>query len=264
MKIFDPHIHMYARTTDDYERMALSGISRIVEPSFWLGNPRVHAETFFDYFNHMIHYETDRARGYGIDHYVTVSMNPREANDPEMARRVVGGLVEFLKDHRVVGIGEIGFDSITPAEEECLVVQLELARKWKLPVLVHTPHREKPRGTERILHLVRDLGYNPEMVLIDHNTEETIAMVRESGCWAGHTVYPVTKLSPERAVNILENFGTDRMLVNSSADWGHSDPLSVPKTVQEMRRRGFSEEKIQQVVWDNPNRFFGQSGRIKT
>ena len=40
MRICDPHCHMYARTTDDYEKMAAAGIVRILEPAFWLGQPR--------------------------------------------------------------------------------------------------------------------------------------------------------------------------------------------------------------------------------
>jgi predicted metal-dependent TIM-barrel fold hydrolase len=99
-------------------------------------------------------------------------------------------------------------------------------------------------------------------VIIDHNTEETIQAARDSGCWCGHTVYPVTKLSPERAVTILEKHGLDRMLINSSCDWGPSDPLMVPRTVLEMRRRGFADRDIETVVWKNPIAFFQQSGRL--
>ena len=41
MRIFDPHIHMTSRTTDDYERMAAAGVRAVVEPAFWLG-PAAH------------------------------------------------------------------------------------------------------------------------------------------------------------------------------------------------------------------------------
>ncbi|HEX2882463.1 MAG TPA: hypothetical protein VHO25_23240, partial [Polyangiaceae bacterium] len=80
---------------------------------------------------------------------------------------------------------------------------------------------------------------------------------------AGHTVYPVTKLSPERATNILKRFGTEKMMLNSSADWGPSDCLNVPKTCGELRRAGFKEEDIQRVVWDNPFTFYAQSGKLE-
>ena len=50
MVIIEPHIHMYSRTTDDYEAMYRAGIRACVEPSFWLGADRQYAGTFFDYF----------------------------------------------------------------------------------------------------------------------------------------------------------------------------------------------------------------------
>ena len=261
MDIFDPHIHMLSRVTDDYERMSLAGIRVVVEPSFWLGGARTHPGTFYDYFDGLLGFETERAAQYGIRHYVCLSMNPREANDRGLAKEVTARMEkDYLEREGVVGIGEIGFDSITDAEEEAIRQQLEIARKRKLPVLIHTPHHRKAQGTKRNLDILKEMDYDPERVIIDHNTEETIQMVRDAGCWAGHTVYPVTKLSPERAANIITQYGVDKMLVNSSADWGPSDALSVPRTMRELRRRGFPEDKIRTLVWDNPLTFFGVTG----
>ncbi len=264
MKIFDPHIHMYSRTMDDYERMALAGITTICEPGgFWLGNLRKYAGTFFDYFDHLLHYEHTRAAEAGISHYCTIAMNPKEANNETLAAEVMERVPGYLDNKRVLAIGEIGFDQITPAEEKTFVAQLELGREKGLPVLIHSPHNDKKRGIERIIAILKELDYPLDMAEIDHNTEETIALTRDAGYWAGHTVYPLKKLTPDRAVSILQQYGTDRMLINSSADWGISDPLSVPRTVIVMRRRGFSEEEIRKVVWDNPRSFYGSSGRLK-
>lgn len=266
MPICDPHVHMYARTTDDYEAMALADIRVIVEPAFWLGEPRRHSGSFFDYFEHLHNFETARAAQYGIEHYVTLALNPRESNDPRLRKEVLAELPRFLdgeKYPRVVAVGEIGFDKITSAEEESLRAQLEMAREARLPVLIHTPHHQKKLGTERTIAVLRDMKYNMDMVLIDHNTEETTDLSQRAGAWSGHTVYPVTKLSPERAASILERWGTRRMIVNSSADWGPSDPLMVPKVRRELRRRGMPESEIETVVWKNPIEFFSQSGRMR-
>jgi uncharacterized protein len=262
MKIFDPHCHLVSRTTDDYERMALSGIVAVVEPAFWLGEARKRAGTFFDYFDHISGFERQRAANYLIDHYCTIAMNPRESNNAPLRDEVLREMPRWLDRPSVVAVGEIGFDDITDAEEQSIRAQFEIARRANLPVLVHTPHVRKLEGTLRTIEIIRDLRFPVERVILDHNTEETIEAARQSGCWCGHTVYPVTKLSPERAVNILEKHGTDRMLINSSCDWGPSDPLSVPRTVLEMRRRGFADLEIQRVVWDNPIAFFRQSGRL--
>jgi hypothetical protein len=263
MRIFEPHIHMVSRTTDDYEALALAGVRVVLEPAFWLGQPRRHAGTFFDYFDSLVDYEPRRAAEYGIRHYCALSVNPREANDERLAAEVLARLPEYLKHPDVLAVGEVGFDSITPAEETALRAQIEIAAQARLPLLVHTPHRDKKRGTERTLAVVAEMRFPPERVLVDHNTEETTPLALAAGCWAGHTVYPRTKLSPERFVNILDEHGTERMLVNSSADWGPSDPLNVAKSAREMRRRGYGEEAVDRVVWRNPAEFFSLSGRLR-
>lgn len=262
MKIFDPHCHMISRVTDDYEKMALAGIQAVVEPAFWLGEPRRRAGSFFDYFDHISGFERSRAANYLIDHYCAIALNPRESNNVALRDEVLAEMPKWLCRPSVVAVGEIGFDEITDAEEVSIRRQFEMAREADLPVIVHTPHVQKLKGMLRTIEVLQKIGFPPERVILDHNTEETIAASRESGCWSGHTIYPVTKLSPERAVNILEKYGLEKMLINSSCDWGPSDPLMVPRTVLEMRRRGFSAAEIQRVVWDNPIAFFKQSKRL--
>lgn len=257
MRICDPHCHMYARTTDDYERMADAGIVRILEPAFWLGEPRRHPGSFFDYFNHLLNFEHDRAAQYGIDQRCAIALNPRESNDDELRDRVIAELPRFLEHRNCAAVGEIGFDDITDAEEQSIRRQLELAFESGKKVLVHSAHRNKLESIKRTIAIIQDMKLDEERILIDHNTEETIGYVKErSDCWAGHTVYPVTKLSPERAANIFEEHGVAKMTVNSSCDWGPSDPLSVPKTIRELRRRGFPEADIETLVWTNPSRFY--------
>ena len=264
MKIFEPHIHMHARTTDDYEALALAGVRALVEPSFWLGQPRTKVGTFVDYWESIRDYEWKRAKAVEIEQYHTVSVNPREANDVKLAAEALEAMKPFLDHPRCVAIGEIGYDDTTAAEDEMWIAQAELARAKNLPVLIHSCHRNKLRGTERTMAILRELRYDPDRVLYDHNTEETIGLVRDFGCWAGITVYPHTKLSPERAANILEEYGAERTMVNSSADWGPSDPLSVPRVVLELRRRRWDDARIGTVVWDNPRDFYAQSGRVTT
>jgi predicted metal-dependent TIM-barrel fold hydrolase len=43
MRFFDPHIHMTSRTTDDLEAMSDAGVRAVIEPAFWLGQPRTQA-----------------------------------------------------------------------------------------------------------------------------------------------------------------------------------------------------------------------------
>jgi len=262
MRIFEPHAHMTSRTTDDYEAMAASGVKVLVEPAFWLGQPRTSAGSFIDYFNSLLGWERFRAAQFGIRHHCTIGLNPKEANDDALRREVLALLPRYLAKDGVVAVGEIGYDAMTPAEDEALRAQFDLAREFELPALVHTPHRDKAAGTRKTLALVEETGVAPETVLIDHNNEITVQEVHASGCWAGFSIYPNTKMDEYRMVRILEDIGTDRILINSACDWGVSDPLKVRKTVDAMREAGFGDDDIDKVVWRNPLEFFAQSGRL--
>jgi predicted metal-dependent TIM-barrel fold hydrolase len=261
MRIFDPHIHMTSRTTDDYERMAAAGVLALVEPAFWLGQPRTSVGSFTDYFDSLVGWEPFRASQFGIRHHCTIALNPKEANDPR-CRDVLDVLPRYLAKDGVVAVGEIGYDSMTPAEDEAFAAQLALAVEHGLPALVHTPHRDKIRGTQRSLAVVTESGIDPGRVVIDHLNEVTIDLVRDSGCWMGFSIYPDTKMSPPRMVTLLREYGPERVLVNSAADWGRSDPLLTRVTGEAMREVGFSEDDVDRVLWRNPVEFYGQSGRL--
>ena len=262
MRIFDPHIHMSSRTTDDYAAMAAHGVQALVEPAFWLGQPRTSVGSFEDYFDSLIGWEPFRASQYGIKHHCTIALNPKEANDTR-CRGVLDILPRYLAKDGVVAVGEVGYDSMTPAEDEVFAAQLELAKRFELPVLVHTPHRDKVAGTTRTLDVVREAGLAPELVVVDHLNEVTVKEVADSGCWMGFSIYPDTKMDPDRMVVILQQFGTERILVNSAADWGKSDPLRTYATGQAMLAAGFTADDVDQVLWRNPVAFYGQSGRLE-
>jgi predicted metal-dependent TIM-barrel fold hydrolase len=261
MRIFDPHIHMTSRTTDDYERMAAAGVQALVEPAFWLGQPRTSTGSFADYFDSLVGWEPFRASQFGIRHHCAIALNPKEANDPR-CRPVLDLLPRYLAKDGVVAVGEVGYDSMTPAEDEVFAAQLALAVEYELPALVHTPHRDKRRGTERTLEVVKESGIEPGRVIVDHLNEVTVDLVAGSGCWMGFSIYPDTKMSPARMVAILRDYGPDRILVNSAADWGRSDPLLTLRTGEAMLAAGFAEDDVDRVLWRNPVEFFGQSGRL--
>jgi len=262
MKIFDPHVHVTSRTTDDLEAMAKAGIAAVIEPAFWGGQPRTHVGTFEDYFLSLIGWERFRTKQFGIHHFCTLSLNPKESNNPLVAQGVIDILPRYLEKDGVVGIGEIGLDDHTTEEEKFLRIQLEMAGKYNLPVMVHTPHRDKKQGVKTIIDIVKDVGLPGNMVLIDHNTEETLPVVMETDFWAGHSIYPHTKMTEKRMVDLIREFGTDRIIVNSAADWGVSDPLKMPKFVKTMKDEGMEDAVTQKIVWENPVQFFGQSGKL--
>lgn len=259
MRCIEPHIHSFVRTTDDYYNMAVAGIVACVEPSFWAGTDRRSVGSFEDYWEHMITFETERAKKYGLKHYVMLSLNPKEARNP-IAHQVVDAMERYLDRENVVGIGEIGFDLMSGQEEEIFRRQLKIGNARKMPIIIHSPHQNKKKGIERIVAIIEEEGVDQERIVIDHNTEETIELSLKTKCWVGMTVYYVTKLSAERAVNMMTRYGTDRMIVNGSADWGYSDPLAVPKVAMLMRTSGlFPESEVTKVVFENPCAFLRHS-----
>lgn len=275
-RLFDPHIHMYSRTTDDYEAMSIAGIEVIVQPSFWLGGPRRFVGTFEDYWEHMITFETKRAKEFGIEHFVCISVNPKEATERPLALDAVDAMVKngYLDRERVVAVGELGYNLINDLEEEVFVKQMDIAAEKNMLMTVHLPHNNKPDGMKRIERILlneddeKNKGrgggkYDREKILVDHNVEETIEKTLELGMWAGLSVYPVTKLSPKRAMKMIKKYGTERIMIHSAADWGISDPLSVPLVAREMRKSGeFTINDIEKVTFYNAYEYYKQSDRF--
>ena len=263
MKYIDPHIHCISRTTDDYEAMARHGCVAVIEPAFWLGQPRTSAGSFNDYFAMLVGWERFRASQFGIRHYCTIGLNSKEANNEALAEEVLDLLPQYVGKEGVVAVGEIGFDDQTALEEKYYRAQLELAKEVDLPVMIHTPHRDKKKGTSRSMDVAIEHGLAPGLVIVDHNNEETVGEVLERGFWAAFTIYPHTKMSDERMCEIVKQYGPERIIVDSAADWGVSDPLAVPKTIRLMEERGVDADAIRAVTYGNALAAYGQSGQMR-
>jgi uncharacterized protein len=263
MNYIDPHIHMISRVTDDYHRMAQCGCVAVSEPAFWAGFDRGSAEGFRDYFHHLTDVEPKRAALFGIQHYSWLCINAKEAENVKLSREVIAIIPEYLQKPNVLGIGEIGLNKNTANEAVIFQEHVDLAMKTGELILIHTPHLEdKYKGTRMIIDMLKnDRRVKRERVCIDHVEEHTVRLALDGGFWCAMTLYPTTKCTPARAVDILEMVGTDRIMVNSAGDWGKSDPLAVPEFILEMKRRGHPAETIRKVVHDNPLAFWRQCSR---
>ena len=263
MHYIDPHIHMVSRVTDDYETLARMGCVAVSEPAFWAGFDRRSADGFRDYFLQITAVEPKRAAAFGIAHYSWLCINAKEAENVALAREVIAAIPEFLSAPNVLGIGEIGLNKNTRNEATVFLEQVELAVRLDETILIHTPHlADKLRGTRMILDMLADFPrLDPGRVVIDHVEEHTIRPALDAGYWAGMTLYPVTKCSPERACDLVERYGAERVLVNSAGDWGPSRPVAVPDFIMAMRARGAAEARIEQIVLDNPLRLFSRCRR---
>ncbi len=263
MMFIDPHAHMISRTTDDYEAMAAAGVVAVIEPAFWVGQPRTHVGTYIDYLSAIIGFERFRAGQFGIRHYCTVGLNSKEANNEELAEAVMEILPRFALKEGVVGIGEIGYDEQTELEDKYFRLQLELAKELDLPVMIHTPHRDKKRGTTKSMDVCEEHGMDPTKIIVDHNNEETVREVLDRGYWAAFSIYPSTKMGNARMVDILAEYGAERIMVDSACDWGISEPLGVAKTAKLALERGIPQEHVRLVCYQNALSAYGQSGQMQ-
>ena len=265
MKYIEPHAHMVSRTTDDYLKLATAGCAAISEPAFWAGYDRSSEKGFYDYFCHLTGFEPSRAAKFGIKHYTWMCINPKEAEDMGLADAVLDLIPEFLAKPTVLGIGEIGLNKNSRNELEILEKHIQLAADHDQLILVHTPHLEdKLKGTLLIIDALKNHAkIDPSRVIIDHVEEHTVAPVLDAGFWAGMTLYPESKLTGHRAIDIIECYGNEQIWMNCACDWGISDPLAVPKAALEMKRRGHSPERVHQVVFENPKAFMSQCDKFE-
>lgn len=264
MNYIEPHAHMVSRSTADYQAIAQAGCVALCEPAFWAGYDRSSPQGFFDYYRQLTEYEPARAAKFGIPHFCWLCINPKEAEDPVFAREVMALIPDFIDRPNVLGIGEIGLNKNTRNELAIFEEHVEIAKKFKRPILIHTPHLEdKMKGTRLILDALKNAKVDPDTCIIDHVEEHTAPMVLDAGFWAGMTLYPESKCSPARAIDILEIYGMERIWMNSACDWGISDPLAVIKCALEMKRRKHDIDTVQKVILENPKAFLSQCPNFK-
>ncbi len=265
MRYIEPHAHMVSRVTDDYSAMVTAGCRAVCEPAFWAGFDRSSAQGFYDYFCQLTDYEPRRAAQFGLPHYSWLCLNPKESENTALADEVLAMIPSFLDRPNVLGIGEIGLNKNSRNEIAVLEKHVDLAVRHNQMILVHTPHLEdKWKGTRLIVDLLkRNPGVDPARVIIDHVEEHTVDIVLDAGFWAGITLYPQSKCSPSRAIDMVEIYGAQRLWLNCACDWGHSDPLAVPKTALEMKKREHSEAAIDRLIYGNPLQFLSQNPKFR-
>ena len=265
MRYIEPHGHMVSRVTDDYHDMVTAGCQAVCEPAFWAGFDRSSADGFHDYFCQLTDHEPKRAAKFGLPHFCWLCINPKESENVRLAEEVIALIPKFLDRSTVLGIGEIGLNKNSRNEMKVLEMHVDLAARHEQLILVHTPHLEdKLKGTRLILDVLKsDSRIRPERCIIDHVEEHTVQSVLDAGFWAGMTLYPESKCSAARAVDIVERYGLQQIWMNSACDWGVSVPLAVPYAALEMRKRGHSADAVDRLIYQNPIRFLSQTPKFK-
>ena len=246
MRFIDPHIHMASRTTDDYERMAAAGIVAVIEPAFWLGQPRTNVGSFIDYLSSIVGWERFRASQFGIRHYCTIGLNSKEANNEALAEAGDGRPAALPSQGRRGGGGRDRLRRSDRRRGQVLPGSAPArARVRDAGDGAHAAPRQEGRHDAQHGSGARDGHGAAAGWSSTTTTRRPCADVLDRGFWAAFTLYPNTKMGNERMVEIVRQYGSERIFVDSSADWGVSDPLAVPKTARLMLERGIAAKDVE-------------------
>ncbi len=249
--MIDSHIHADTRPYEDFEMMAVAGIESAITCAH---DPlrMSSANVVLDHWHRILNNDISRAANNGLKLYAAIGIHPRSiSKDFEVA---MSELINLVGSEDVVAIGEIGLESVSSSQIHVFKRQLKLAENLNMPVVVHTPRKNKQEVTKVTFDIIEE-NINPDLVVVDHVDESIIKDVNELGTKIGITVQP-QKMTPEEAVHLLKEYGTDGVFLDSDMSSSPSDPLSVPKTVHKMKLADFEMEDIKKVSNDNALDFF--------
>lgn len=249
--MIDTHIHADTRSSEDFEKMFISGIDKAITCCYY--PYKINNESVL--INHMmriLNFDTKRGAEYGLDIKVALGIHP--TNSFKSNDKILETLKGLISEKRIIAIGEIGLEHATNDEIDIFQKQLDLAEETKTKVIIHTPRKNKPNILKEIKAIVLE-SINPKLVVIDHINQKVIEEVIDDDFMLGLTVQP-QKMDVEEALAILNSYGTDDFLLNSDISNKPSDPLSVPKTIRTMEKLEFKKKNINKVAFENAIKFF--------
>ncbi len=249
--MIDTHIHADSRSGEDFRDMYLSGIDSAITCSYY--PYRIDAENILlNHLNRILEFDTKRAAEYGIDLKVALGIHP--TNSIAKNEMIFESLHKWIEEKRIIAIGEIGLEDLTDLEIETFEKQLDIADETNSKVIIHTPRKNKLEVLKVILDIVPQ-HLDENQAVIDHINRDIIGEVIDKDYMLGLTVQP-QKLDVAGVIDILEEFGFDRFLLNSDMSNKPSDILSVPKTIRELERLGYDGSEIEKVSHKNAEKYF--------
>jgi predicted metal-dependent TIM-barrel fold hydrolase len=259
MRILDSHVHLDLIGGEDILRMAWGGVEAAIVPSPHLMKGLFYPGSLFELWEKTLDYIVKYVASMGIEVYATVAV-PFYGIAAEGWEECLNKLPEYLKEDRVVGIGEIGLDTGNDHELYLLRAQLAMAKEYDMPIMVHTPTPREPQTPEvtpQIIDVLREEGFPLHKAVIDHSGKNTIPLRLKSGCVTGLSVC-YDKLTAEEAAEVVEQNPADRdmIIIGSELGYGGAGHLSVVKAAWAMKQDGMPVSEIERVTWENPKRLF--------
>lgn len=249
--MIDTHMHADARSGEDFREMYLAGIDTAITCSYY-PYKIPHEIVLLNHLNRILELDTKRALGYGLDLKVALGIHPTNSNiNPET---IFENLYKWIDEKRIVAIGEIGLEDLTDYEIDIFKRQLDIADETNSKVIIHTPRKNKKEVLKEILNILPQ-HISENQAVIDHINPQVVGDAIDTDCMLGLTVQP-QKMDKFEAISILDEYGFDKFLLNSDISNKESDPLSVPKTVRELTRKGYEKSEIEKVSQKNAQEFF--------
>jgi|SRR5271157_544590 len=252
--MIDTHTHVDTRPYEDFEMMALAGITDVLTLAH---DPfKMSASVVFrDHFERLFA-EKERVEKNGPKLHVCLGLHPRvKPEDPDACLELLESYIKST-DHKVIALGETGLETGSAFEVNLLERQLELSIKYRLPIIIHTPRSNKASVTRDILGILSTFSINKREVVIDHADAGTAKLILDRGYNAGLTVQP-SKLTPAQAVDIVKQNDATMIVLNTDASSNPTDVLGVPRAVHILRIDHINEDKIKMVGEMNARKIFG-------
>jgi len=259
MRLIDAHIHMDRMAGEDILRLAWAGLEVAVIPSPHLMSGLLYPKTLFELWEKTLNYMVKYAASMGIDVYVALAV-PFYGITDEGYDECLKKLPEYLKEKRVIGMGEIGLDTGNEHEQYLLRAQLAMAKERNLPVIMHTPTPRQPQTPEvtpQIIDFLKREKFPLEKAVLDHSGKNTIPVRLKSGCITGLSIC-YDKLTAEEVSEVVRANpeAREKIIIGSELGYGGAGHLSIAKAAWCMKMDGMPVKEIERVTWDNPKRIF--------
>jgi predicted metal-dependent TIM-barrel fold hydrolase len=260
---------MDTRNANDYELMAVSGVEAVLIPCTFTGQKKSSKAAFLHYFDRLTSFERKRGKAFGIDVYVAISIHPGDMHDPDSAHQALDSFSSYIDNPAVRAIGEITIQRESADEKALFERQLTLARDAGLPAIVEAPRGDNPKQLDRLAVSLADAiekyHLDPSrIVMVDLNAQK-LEQVWDLKLGAyGIPVSPALnglfvihdKVTPAAAAQLLQRYGSDRIIFNSALHFGYGDPLCLARTLLHLRQMDVPEAQLEEVFYQNPQKMF--------
>jgi predicted metal-dependent TIM-barrel fold hydrolase len=255
MNHIDTHIHADGMSEDELREMVSNSINRAITCAYYPIEPE-YPQTLIDLFTRLIEYDIPKILEWKLSLYAAIGIHPRSI--PKTNCEMIFEVMKSLKEHElVVAFGETGLQLGSDKELKVLETQLQLAKEFDMPIIVHTPSANKEDITKKTLSLLNKTKINPELVVLDHVNEKTISLVDNSGFNIGLTVQ-INKLTSETAAElILKYCNNNTIVLNSDNGFRKCNITSVAKTIDHLKLLGAERSLIKNLSNKNAEMIFG-------